>query len=177
VSPRASGDRLTRRYRRNSLTKHPRPWNARLIAPEQVAIAAAHAANRISDQTNNLGATRRCQPFAAGLAADKRVKQHGGYLAIACMLLPAVQRTEHQDQPSPLLSGERRDRRRRRSGQAQPEMQCGFDALRHMRVKGNNGCKRCSRWGISKHPKLAVAAGAQQDMAAVRPAGDKCCRR
>jgi hypothetical protein len=57
-------------------------------------------------------------------------------------------------------------------------MQCGFDALRHMCVKGNNSCKRCSQWGISKHPKLAVAAMlAQQGMAAVRPAGDKCCRR
>src|SRR5579872_557297 len=57
-------------------------------------------------------------------------------------------------------------------------MQCGFDALRRMCVKGNNSCKRSSRRGISKHPKLTVAAMfTQQDMAAVRPAGDKCCRR
>jgi hypothetical protein len=94
------------------------------------------------------------------------------------MLLPAVQRSQHQDQPSPLLSGERRNRRRRRCSQTQPEMQCGFDALRHVCVKGNNRCKRCSRRGICKHPKLAVAAIlAKQHMAAVRPAGDKCCRR
>ena len=90
MSLRASGDRLTRRDRGNSLTKHPDHGSARLIAPEQISIAAAHAANCIPDQTDDLGATRRCQPFAAGLAADERVEQHGRYLAIACMLLPAV---------------------------------------------------------------------------------------
>ena len=52
------------------------------------------------------------------------------------------------------------------------------DALRQMCVKGNNSCKRCGRRSVIKHPKLAVAAIlAQQDMAAVRPVGDKCCRR
>ena len=39
-----------------------------------IAIAAAHAANSIPDQTNDLGATRRCQPFAARLATDERVE-------------------------------------------------------------------------------------------------------
>jgi hypothetical protein len=81
--------RLARRDRKQS-DQAPRSWSARLFAPEQIAIAAAHAANCIPDQTNDLGATRRCQPFAAGLAADERVEQHSRYLAIACMLLPAV---------------------------------------------------------------------------------------
>ena len=149
-----------------------------LASIEQITIAAAHATDSVSDQANDLRATRRCQPLSARLAADERVEQYGGYLAIACVSLPAVQRTEHEDQPSPLLSGERRDRRRRRSGQALPEMQCGFDALRQMCVKGNNSRKRRGRRGISKHPKLAVAAMlAQQDMAAVRPVDGKCCRR
>ena len=149
-----------------------------LASAEQVAIAAAHATDSVPDQTNDLRSTRRCQPLAARLAADERIEQHGGNLAVACMLLPSVQRAEHQDQPSPLLSGERRQGRRRRSGQALPEMQCGCDALRQMGVKGNNSRKRRGRRGISKHPKLAVAARlAQQDMAAVRPVDGECCWR
>ena len=149
----------------------------RLVSPQQIAITAAHAANSIPDQTNDLRAVRRCQPFVARLVADERVEQRGGNLAVACVLLPPVQRTEHEDQPSPLLCGERRDRRRRRSGQALPEMQYCFDALGQMCVKGNNGRKRRGRRGVSKNPKLAVAAMlAQQDMAAVRPVDGKCCR-
>jgi len=100
------------------------------LAPaEQITIAAAHATNSVSDQANDLRAAGRCQPIAPRLVADERVEQHGGNLAIACMLLPPVKGPEHQDQPSPLLCGERRDRRRRRSGQALPETQCGFDPL------------------------------------------------
>ena len=149
-----------------------------LASAEQITIAAAHATNSVSDQANDLRAAGRCQPIAARLVADERVEQRGGNLAIACMLLPPVQGAEHQDQPSPLLCGERRDRRRRRSGQALPEMQCGFDPLWQMCVKGNNSRKRRGRRGISEHPKLAVAAMlAQQDMAAVRPVDGKCCRR
>ena len=121
---------------------------------------------------------RRCQPLAARLAADKRVEQNGGNFTIACVSLPPVQRAEHEDQPSALLCRERRDRGRRRSGQALPEMQRGCDALWQMGVKGNNSRKRRGRRGISKHPELAVAAMlGQQDMAAVWPVGGKCCRR
>ena len=149
----------------------------RLVSPEQIAITAAHAANSIPDQANDLRAVRRCQPLAARLFADERIKQRGGDLAVARVLLPPVQSAEHEDQPSPLLCGERRDRRRRRSGQALPEMQYGFDALRQMCVKGNNGRKRRGRRGVIKHPKLALAAMlAQQDMAAIRPVDRKCCR-
>ena len=149
-----------------------------LASAEQIAIAAAHATDSVSHQANDLRATRRCQPLAARLAADKRVEQNGGNFTIACVSLPPIQRAEHEDQPSPLLCSERRDGRRRRSGQALPEMQCGCDALWQMGVKGNNSRKRRGRRGISKHPELAVAAMlAQQDMAAVRPVGGKCCRR
>jgi hypothetical protein len=146
----------------------------RLLSPKQIAITAAHAANSIPDQTNDLRSTRRCQPLAARLVANERVEQHGGNLAIACASLPPVQRAEHEDQPSPLLCGERRDRRRRRSGQALPEMQCGFDALWQMCVKGNNSRKRRGRLSVSKHPKLAVAAMlAQQAMTTVWPVDRK----
>jgi hypothetical protein len=149
-----------------------------LASAEQIAIAAAHATDSVSHQATDLRATRRCQPFAARLAVDKRVEQSGRNFTIACVSLPPVQRAKHEDQPSPLLRRERRDWGRRRSGQASPEMQRGFDALRQMCVKGNNSCKRCGRWSIIKHPKLAAAAMlAQQDMAAVWPIGRKCCRR
>lgn len=149
-----------------------------LTSPEQIAIAAAHATDRVPDQTNDLRAVRRRQPLAARLTKDERIEQHGGNLSVACMLLPAVQCAEHADQASPLLSGERRQGWRRRSGQALPEMQCGCDTLRQMGVKGNNSRKRRGRRGISKHPKLAVAARlAQQDMAAVRPVDGECCWR
>ena len=146
-----------------------------LASAEQIAIAAAHAADSIPDQTNDLRAARRCQPLAARLATNKRIEQDGGNLAIACVSLPPVQRAEHEDQPSPLLCRERRDRRRRRSGQALPEMQCGFDALRQMCVKGNNSRKRRGRRSVIKHPKLAVSAMlAQQGMTTVWPVDGKC---
>ena len=161
------------RGRKLSIPLKLRTFN-RLLSPQQIAITAAHAANSIPDQTNDLRAVRRCQPLVARLVADERVEQRGSNLAVACVLLPPVQRAKHEDQPSPLLSGERRNRRRRRCSQAQPEMQCGFDALRQTCVKGNNGRKRRGRWGVSKHPKLAVAAMlAQQRMTTVRPVDGK----
>src|ERR1700747_1737976 len=103
-----------------------------LASAEQIAIAAAHTTDSVSHQATDLRATRRCQPLAARLAADKWVEQSGGNFTIACVSLPPVQRAEHEDQPSPLLCGERRDRRWRRSDQALPEMQYGFDVLRPM---------------------------------------------
>jgi len=113
---------MTKIERRKLSIPLKRRTSARLTSPEQIAIAAAHATDSVPDQTNDLRAARRCQPLAARLAPDERIKQHGGNLAVACMLLPTVQRAEHQDQPSPLLSGERRKGWRRRSGQALPEM-------------------------------------------------------
>ena len=161
------------RGRKLSIPLKRRTFN-RLLSPEQIAITAAHAANSIPDQTNDLRAVRRCQPLVARLVADERVEQRGGNLAVACASLPPVQRAEHEDQPSPLLCGERRDRRWRRSDQALPEMQYGFDALRQMCVKGDNGRKWRGRRGVSKHPKLAVAAMlAQQRMTTVRPVDGK----
>jgi hypothetical protein len=157
---------------------HTRSSVRGLASAEQIAIAAAHATDSVSHQATDLRATRRCQPFAARLAVDQRVEQSGGNFTIACAGLPPVQRAKHENQPSPLLCRERRDWRRCRSGQALPEMQCGFDALRQKCVKGNNRCKRCGRRSIIKHPKLAAAAMlTQQDMAAVWPVGCKCRRR
>ena len=156
----------------------PRSGARGLASAEQIAIAATHATDSVCHQAADLRATQRCQPFAARLALDKRVEQSGGNFTIACASLPPVQRAKHEDQPSPLLRLERRDWGRRRSGQAFPEMQRGFDALRQMCVKGNNSCKRCGRRSMVKHPKLAVTAMlAQQDMAAVWQVGGKCCRR
>jgi hypothetical protein len=54
-------------------------------------------------------------------------------------------------------------------------MQCGFDALWQMGVKGNNSRKRRGRRSVIKHPKLAVAAMlAQQAMTTVWPVNGKC---
>jgi hypothetical protein len=158
-------------------TVHPPCDGTWLSSAKQIAIAAPHTTHGVPDQAGNLRATRRCQPLAARLAAHVGIEQHGGYLTVARVRLPSVQRAQHQDQPSPLLSGEWRDGRRRRSGQVLPELYCGFDALRQKCVKRNNSRERRSRRSLSKHPKLTIAAMlAQQDMAPVRPVDAKCGR-
>jgi hypothetical protein len=148
-----------------------------LASAKQIAIAAAHTTHGVPDQAGDLRAARRCQPLAARLATHVGIEQHGGYITVARMRLPSVQRAQHQDQPSPLLSSERRDGRRRHSRQVLPELYCGFDALWQKCVKRNNSGEWRSRRSVNKRPKLAIAAMlVQQDMAPVRPVDGKCGR-
>ena len=75
----------------------------RLTTAEQIAIAATHAAERLFDETDDLSAVWRRQPFSPRLMTHSGIDQHCCKLAVVGVLLPAVQCAQHQDQPPTLL--------------------------------------------------------------------------
>jgi hypothetical protein len=127
-----------------------------LTAAEQIAITTLHAAERLFDETYDLGALRRSEPVLARLGVHPCVDQHRGKLTIAGVLLPAIERSQHQDQPSTLLCRERGDRRRHVSCQLLPQSHYRLNTEREIVVEENHRSDRRSRRCIGQNPDLPI---------------------
>jgi hypothetical protein len=105
-------------------TVHPLCLLLPLIGPsapaKQIAIAAAHTADGVFYDADDLCPARGCQPFTTGLGADIRIEQCCCDIAIAGVLVPAVKCPQHEDQAAALLCGNWHNRRGRRSHQLLP---------------------------------------------------------
>lgn len=141
----------------------------RLLADQQVAVAAPHPADGVFDHPDDLRAVGRGQPVAPALGPHIRIKQGGGEIAVGRLLLMTVKCPQHQDHAAALLFGQGRDDwAHRHIRQAMPEAKDSFDPLRHVHIEWDNGGDRSRRVRFWKNPyPLLVARLPPQDVTTV----------